>query len=178
MMHPHSSPSSTEPPQKHAKVAAAEANASWNPLNDAVVQEARKWLGTPFRHRGRIKGAGVDCIGLAVGVARALGLPVIDRLDYPRRPEAERLRAGLAAQLEQVPQHARPGDLLRLAVNGKATHVAILSQLPDGRPGLIHAYAPCRKVVEHGWNGRWPGPVVEAWRFPMTGGLTRGGQPS
>ena len=60
-----------------------------------------------------------------------------------------------------APQHARPGDLLRLAVNGKATHVGILPQLPDGRP-LIHAYAPCRKVVEHGWDGRWPGPAVDA----------------
>jgi len=132
----------------------------------AIEVEARRWLGTPFRHRGRLKGVGVDCLGLAVGVAEALGLPVIDSLDYPRRPDAETLRAGLAAQLQRLePEAARPGDLLRLAVNGKATHLGILSRLADGRPGLIHAYAPCRKVVEHGWDGQWPGPAVDAWRY-------------
>ena len=133
-----------------------------------IMEEARRWLGTPFRHRGRLKGEGVDCLGLAIGVARALGLPVEDCLAYPRRPDAGQLRAGLAAQLQEVAvESVRPGDLLRLAVNGKATHLAILSQLPDGRPGLIHAYAPCRQVVEHGWDGRWPGPAVDVWRFSV-----------
>ena len=28
----------------------------------AVVQEARSWLGTPFHHDARVKGAGVDCM--------------------------------------------------------------------------------------------------------------------
>src|SRR5690625_738099 len=135
-------------------------------LQQAIVTAAREWLGTPFRHRGRLKGVGVDCIGLAVGVARALDLPVIDNLDYPRRPDAELLRRGLAAQLVPLhPHEARPGDLLRLAVNSKATHVGILTVLIDQRPGLIHAYAPCRKVIEHGWDGRWPGPAVDAWRW-------------
>src|SRR5690625_974281 len=97
----------------------------------AIVAEARTWLGTPFRHRGRLKGGGVDCIGLAVGVARAFDLAVVDKLDYPRRPDAELLRLGLAAQLASLhPHEAMPGDLLRLAVNGKATHVGILSCLP------------------------------------------------
>lgn len=135
-------------------------------MAELILEEARRWLGTPFVHRGRLKGEGVDCIGLAIGVARALGHPVEDRLDYSRRPDPEVLRVALAAQLAEVRlDAARPGDLLRLAVNGKATHVAILSRLPDGRPGLIHAFAPCRRVVEHGWDGRWPGPAVDAWRL-------------
>lgn len=166
MMQPRFSLSPIAVLQKHAKVATCSASASWNRPNEEIVQEARQWLGTPFRHRGRLKGVGVDCIGLAVGVARALGMPVTDRLGYPRRPDAETLRAGLSGQLERLdPDQAIPGDLLRLSVNGKATHVGILSRLPDGRPGLIHAYAPCRKVVEHGWDGRWPGPAVDAWRW-------------
>lgn len=135
-------------------------------MAELILEEARRWLGTPFVHRGRLKGEGVDCIGLAIGVARALGVQVEDRLDYSRRPDPEVLRAALAAQLAEVRlDAARPGDLLRLAVNGKATHVGILSRLPDGRPGLIHALATCRRVVEHGWDGRWPGQAVDAWRL-------------
>lgn len=29
-----------------------------------IIQEARSWLGTPYHHKGRIKGVGVDCGGL------------------------------------------------------------------------------------------------------------------
>ncbi|MDF2097320.1 C40 family peptidase [Aquibaculum arenosum] len=136
-------------------------------LAAAIVAEARGWIGVRYRHQGRLKASGVDCVGLAVGVARELGLAVADRLDYPRRPDPETLRAGLAEQLLEIdPAAALPGDLLRLAPGGKATHVGICSRLADGRPGLIHAYAPCRRVVEHGWDGRWPGLAVDAWRWP------------
>ena len=34
----------------------------------AVVAEAIAWLGTPYHHRARIKGVGVDCAQLALGV--------------------------------------------------------------------------------------------------------------
>ena len=37
-----------------------------------VVRMARTWLGTPYHHQGRVKGAGVDCGGLVIGVARFL----------------------------------------------------------------------------------------------------------
>lgn len=29
-----------------------------------ILTEARSWLGTPYHHKGRVKGAGVDCGGL------------------------------------------------------------------------------------------------------------------
>jgi NlpC/P60 family putative phage cell wall peptidase len=30
----------------------------------AIVAEARRWIGTPYHHKGRVFGAGVDCGGL------------------------------------------------------------------------------------------------------------------
>ena len=33
-------------------------------LREAVVTEAKTWIGTPFHHAARIKGAGVDCLML------------------------------------------------------------------------------------------------------------------
>src|SRR5882672_3865378 len=33
-------------------------------LQDQIVKEARTWIGTPFRHQGRIKGLGVDCANM------------------------------------------------------------------------------------------------------------------
>ena len=34
---------------------------NWREL---VIAEARTWIGTPYQHKGRVKGVGVDCGGL------------------------------------------------------------------------------------------------------------------
>ena len=36
----------------------------------AVVEAARGWLGTPYRHQVSLKGEGADCLGLVRGVWR------------------------------------------------------------------------------------------------------------
>ena len=40
----------------------------------AIVAEAMSWLGTPYAHRQRLKGVGVDCAQLPLAVYRACGL--------------------------------------------------------------------------------------------------------
>ena len=39
-----------------------------------VIHEAKSWLRTPFAHRGKVKGAGVDCAVLAIAVYQACWL--------------------------------------------------------------------------------------------------------
>lgn len=39
---------------------------------DAVVQAARRWLGTPYCHQASLRGEGADCLGLLRGVWREL----------------------------------------------------------------------------------------------------------
>src|SRR5687767_7481722 len=53
-----------------------------------VIGVARNWLGVPYRHQGRSR-LGVDCIGLAVVVARELDLipaGFVPPFNYTRRP--------------------------------------------------------------------------------------------
>jgi cell wall-associated NlpC family hydrolase len=52
---------------------------------EAVIAEAKTWLGTPWRHMQRLKGVGVDCANLPADVYEKCG--VIDHLeaDYPRQ---------------------------------------------------------------------------------------------
>lgn len=45
-------------------------------IREAVVREARSWLGTPFRDHARVKGAGVDCVTLLQEVYPAAGVDV------------------------------------------------------------------------------------------------------
>lgn len=37
-----------------------------------IVAEARRWIGTPYRHQASTLGAGCDCLGLIRGIWRAL----------------------------------------------------------------------------------------------------------
>ena len=41
-------------------------------LRQALVAEARAWLGTPYRHQAALRGVGCDCLGLVRGVWRAV----------------------------------------------------------------------------------------------------------
>ena len=40
----------------------------------AVVAEAKAWLGTPYHHRAKLKGVGVDCAQLPIAIYAAVGL--------------------------------------------------------------------------------------------------------
>ncbi len=39
---------------------------------EAIVAEARSWIGTPYRHGAALKGSGCDCLGLVRGVWRGV----------------------------------------------------------------------------------------------------------
>jgi len=49
---------------------------------DEILAAARACLGTPFLHQGRIPGVALDCAGLVVAVAQAIGADYVDRTGY------------------------------------------------------------------------------------------------
>jgi cell wall-associated NlpC family hydrolase len=123
-----------------------------------LVAEARTWLGVPFRHQGCDR-AGVDCVGLVVVSARALGVALADRLDYAAEPCLGALRAALADQLRQVVELA-PGVVVLLRMGVSASHVALWTGA-----GVIHAYKPRGGVIEHRL-GAWRWRVVALYALP------------
>lgn len=131
---------------------------------DDIIAAARAWLDTPFRHQGRLRGVGCDCIGLVVGVAADLGIVTPDRPGYSRHP-AGILQAALDAALIAAPCPA-PGRVLLLRWAGEPTHVALVGSHPAGGLTLIHAYAQSRKVVEHILDDTWASRIVKAYEFP------------
>lgn len=124
-----------------------------------VVTEARTWLKTPFMHQGRVKGRAVDCAGLVVGVAQALGLPVLDMYGYSRTPHGDTLRQQLEAQTVKVPS-AHPGDIYLMRFEREPQHLGIASDI-----GLIHAFSSVGMVVEHALDAKWQKRVVAIYRF-------------
>lgn len=107
---------------------------------DRIIAAARGWLGTPYHHQGRVKGAGVDCLTLLLEVFEEAGvLPHIETPDYPHdwhfhRGE-ERYLAGLDRHAHPVAT-PQPGDVAMFRFGRCASHAAIVVDWPT----VIHAY--------------------------------------
>jgi len=133
----------------------------------AVVAAARRWIGTPWQHQARVLGAGCDCAGLIIMVARELGLADVDVTGYGTEPDGERLQALCDQYMHRVPlADVRPGDVLLMAFASPPRHLGIVGDYPGGGLSLIHAYAQMRKVVEHRLDAEWMGRAVAAYRLP------------
>lgn len=133
----------------------------------AIVAEARRWLGTPFHHQGRVLGVGVDCAGVAVEVAKACGLYWVDRAGYGRIPSRGLFRATVEAATDPVEFAAlRPGDLMLFAWREETQHIAIVSCLTPLR--LIHAWQEAGRCVENDCDATWLARLVACRRYRRT----------
>ena len=125
-----------------------------------VIEEARGWVGVPFRHQGR-DGNGLDCVGLPIVVGQSLGLfdPRFDVARYGRLPTGE--------LIDRLREHCRPlpaavpGCLVVIAWTKLAAHIAVFT---GGT--IIHAYQSVGAVVEHGYRGRWIRMTHSVWGLP------------
>ncbi len=144
-----------------------------------VVETARGWLGTPYRHQASLKGEGADCLGLVRGVWReVIGAEPEDLPPYS--PDWAEVGGGeilLDAARRWLCEigvaEARPGDVLlfRMSPDAPVKHCAILSADGLPEPRIIHAYWG-RSVVES-WMGPWWRRRLTAaftWPVPMDGG--------
>lgn len=127
-------------------------------LRDALVAEARTWLGTPFAHQQRRKGHGVDCIGVPTEVGRAFGLPGCEDVPfaYTRAPNVREMQRELEARLDYVPfRDVKVADLLWLLgdAHGEPQHLAIVVGAEPLK--VIHASLVRKAVIEHIADDTW-----------------------
>jgi len=128
-----------------------------------IFLTARTCVGRPFRHQGRRPGSGLDCVGLIVHVAKALGLSGFDVMDYKRIPGRKAISryAGAAGFEEQSKAAMMPGDVLILRFGRYIEHSAIVSDR-----GIIHACETYGKVVEHALDEEWRSRIISVYSFP------------
>lgn len=108
-----------------------------------VMQEAISWLGTPYHHNARVKGAGVDCAMLLCEVFERSGaIPKIEPEQYPHdwhlHKDKERFLQMLDAHGERVESFANvmPGDVITFKFGRCFSHGSIYI----GSYEIIHAY--------------------------------------
>ncbi|WP_299944662.1 NlpC/P60 family protein [uncultured Ruegeria sp.] len=137
-----------------------------------VVDEARRWLGTPYVHQASVLGAGADCLGLLRGVWRGVmghepeAVPVYS-MDWSEPQGEERMWAAARRHLiEKSPEDMTPGDVLlfRMRDAAVAKHLGIVSTTDPQR--FIHAYTG-HGVVENTLSEPWRRRVVACFEFPL-----------
>ena len=125
-----------------------------NGTREDVLTELQDWLGTPYHHAARVKGAGVDCLMLLLevygraGVFARRGVDVAS-IAIPRYPHDIMLHRNEEMYLEGVRRYAletdRPdtGNIALWKFGRIYSHAAIIT----GWPAIIHAHAPEKMVV-------------------------------
>lgn len=106
-----------------------------------VVDEVVTWLGTPFHHEARVKGAGVDCLMLLAEVYERAG--VVGHVDPPHYPpdwnfhhDVERYLEGLLRYVCEIEGPPLPGDVALFKVARTFSHGAIVIDWPR----VVHAH--------------------------------------
>ena len=137
-----------------------------------VVEIARTYIGTPFRHQGRSKVYGVDCVGLLVCVLWECNIKVDDIASYNGLVDAGLLRSKLDLTLDEIPltigmngnvqvgyYDYKPGDILLLRIGKNPQHIGIVTDI-----GIIHTHEGSGYVVETSL-GKWKERIVTAYHI-------------
>ncbi len=133
-----------------------------------VVDAARQWLGTPYRHRASALGAGCDCLGLLRGVWRTLygqepiAVPAY-RADWRDADNDGALRRAAERFLIADEGVVAAGQvvLFRLGGLAEARHCGIMMS----GERFIHAQEHLG-VVEANLTDGWAKRVSARFRFP------------
>jgi len=101
---------------------------------EKVVETAKEYLGTPWRHNQRTKGFGIDCVNLLGACADNVGF----KIDFPKVYNPTPRYSSLHKTIERyfsITDSTEPGNILLFSVNGDNNHVGIIVKYPI----FIHA---------------------------------------
>lgn len=131
------------------------------------VKACRRYLGTPFKHRGRTRN-GLDCAGLIVVALQDLGQKPYDLKVYGREPHKDGLRQTVVRNLGEPLKSGvewLPGDVVLMRFVREPHHLGVFGDYPGGGLSLIHSFGEVGKVVEHRLDEKWKERVLEVYRF-------------
>ncbi|MEO0381256.1 MAG: NlpC/P60 family protein [Pseudomonadota bacterium] len=140
--------------------------------SEAIVHEARAWIGTPYVHQQAAKRAGCDCLGLVRGVWRGVigsepERPPAYSMDWSEPQGEELLWAAALRHLTAKPvADAAIGDvvLFRMRAGAVAKHLGVQTAIGE-HPTFVHAYSG-HGVVESPLSAPWARRIVARFEFP------------
>tara|TARA_R100000951_G_scaffold114960_1_gene121520 strand:+ start:19013 stop:19438 length:426 start_codon:yes stop_codon:yes gene_type:complete len=130
-----------------------------------LAESAMKYVGVRWRHQGRCRASGLDCLGLLVVSLQDLGLEVQDQTSYDRRPDHRNLLRRVSSQLDSVSvDDISSGDILLLHfkdTNKSPYHFAIVTE----RGRIVHGYGIKKKIVVDMLDS-WKDNIHSVFRVP------------
>ena len=128
-----------------------------------IINKSREYLGVPFKHQGRTREKGLDCIGLLARCGEDLGIEVLDDLTYSTKVNPAQLKEGLERHCEKTLRLTyEPGyiGLMQFDKIYGPTHTVLITD-----KGMIHAYNKRGCVVEHRMNDVWRKKIVATYKI-------------
>lgn len=114
-----------------------------------AVAEALGWVGTPYHPHARLKGVGVDCAQLLIGVYSNVGaIPAVDVGEYSTQWHLHRSEELFQEWVELFADRVsaddvRPGDVVLFRFGRTFSHGGIVIEWPT----IVHAWLRSRAVV-------------------------------
>lgn len=136
-----------------------------------IMDYARTFIGVRWRHQGRDKAFGIDCVGLISRTGNDKGLITFDIRDYDMNPDGVLLQAMANKVLILLKPHTFTfGDVLMFKDVKLPCHMAIVGDKGHPAQGypfsLIHAYRDVRKCTENLLDESWMKKIVAQYSFP------------
>lgn len=132
-----------------------------------IIDAARSCLGTPFKHQGRVRGLGLDCVGL-------IRYPIIathmqsyeenaDFTQYGKDPVPSKMGTHLSKYFTEVRvNELLPGDIIWCRVRNSPQHLAIYTD----EDTVIHSVSNGpNRVVEHILENKWRKRIYKIFRY-------------
>lgn len=115
-------------------------------LRERVCAIARRWIGTPWHHKARLEGEGVDCAQLLIAVYAEAGVftafdPGEYAIDRMLHSSAEVMQ-GWCERLGRVTSAPLPGDAVLWRFGRSFSHAGIVL----GPDAVLHAFRPYGQV--------------------------------
>jgi cell wall-associated NlpC family hydrolase len=127
---------------------------------EAIVKEAKEWVGTKYRPYSRLKGAGCDCAQFIAGVYENTGhistedlrinIPQVYSVNAGQHIETTEYVDKLSQYMREIPEsEVKPGDVVMYKLDKAFAHSAIVIEWPTF---IIHALARHGVHGAHGTN--------------------------
>lgn len=128
-------------------------------LRAALVANARTYIGCRYRHQGRTRAHGLDCLGLLIANARdfgfAFGLMETDDA-YSLVPDSDYFVSRLSEEMVVLPdwRAALPADVLltRWQPTNPPTHLGLVALNETDNVVCVHSSRQMRRVVDNRWD--------------------------
>lgn len=129
-----------------------------------IVDFARSFKGTPYKHQGRSVN-GIDCVGILVLLGNELDVYHESERRYSRNPKSFGIKQEMEKILVKIDKKdIKYGDILLFRMITDPQHVGVVTEYSEQSFGIVHCYQSVGKVVEHRLNDKWIDRIVQAYK--------------